>query len=254
MRWRSDTPQQLIPAGLRRAALALIAVSAAITVVLGALFWHHTTGSALDNWVERHVQTGNGFGPGGGGHRGVRLLLMPFGMLGNTPLLGLGTAFLVYCCLGLRRYRGAIMLGASVIISSALSEEILKPIVERTRYGSLSYPSGHATAAFALAAAIIVLLVRPPGTRMPVSMRVVLGSLTALAACSIAVGLTGIHYFTDTIGGAGVGIAVTLAIALLLDRFDVVSSPPGELAAAELAQSSEEPQSSQEPQSAAVVS
>jgi len=105
-----------------------------------------------------------------------------------------------------------------------LSEEILKPIVDRTRYGSLSYPSGHATAAFAVATAIIILLIQPPGSRMPVSMRVVLGLLTTFTACTIAVGLTGIHYFTDTIGGAGVGISVTLLIALLLDRFDVIAT------------------------------
>jgi membrane-associated phospholipid phosphatase len=224
MKLESAVPQRLLPDRFKTAALVIVCLSAAVTAALGVLFAHHTTGSALDNAIERYVQTDNGFGPGGGGHRGARMLLEPFGMLGSTPLLGLATAFLVYCCAGLSRYRGALMLAASVIVASVLSEEILKPIVDRTRYGSLSYPSGHATAAFAVATAIIILLIQPPGTRMPVSMRVVLGLLTTFTACTIAVGLTGIHYFTDTIGGAGVGISVTLLIALLLDRFDVIAT------------------------------
>lgn len=237
MTWRPDVEQRLLPAQFRTAVIVIICCCAAVTAALGIMFAHHTTGSTLDNAVERFVQQGQGFGPGG--RPGARWLLLPFGMLGTTPLLGLVTAFLVYCCLGLRRYRGAVMLAAGVILGSALSELVLKPIVDRTRYGSLSYPSGHATAAFAVATAIIVLLVQPPGTRMPVSMRVVMGVLTTGIACAISVGLTGIHYFTDTIGGAGVGISVTLLVTLLLDHFnfagrraaDVQAPRPAESAA-----------------------
>jgi membrane-associated phospholipid phosphatase len=41
-----------------------------------------------------------------------------------------------------------------------------------------------------------------------------------LAAVAVAVALVGLgqHYFTDTVGGAAVGTAVTLGIALILDR------------------------------------
>jgi membrane-associated phospholipid phosphatase len=237
MTWRPDVPQRLLPARFRTAAIVIICACAAVTAALGLLFAHHTTGSALDNAVERIVQGGQNFGPGGGpGGPGARRLLLPFGMLGTTPLLALVTVFLAYCCLGLRRYRGAVMLAAGVILGSVLSELVIKPLVDRTRYGSLSYPSGHATAAFAVATAIIVLLVQPPDTRMPVSMRVVLGVLTAGIAGTISVGLTGIHYFTDTVGGAGVGISVTLLVTLLLDHFNV-AGPRAEVQAPRPAES-----------------
>jgi membrane-associated phospholipid phosphatase len=225
MTWRPDVPQRLLPPRFRTAAIVISCGCAAVTAVLGIMFAHHTTGSALDNAVERIVQSDQNFGPGGSG---PRRLLLPFGMLGTPPLLALVTVFLVYCCLALRRYRGAVMMTTGVILGSALSELVLKPIVHRTRYGSLSYPSGHATAAFAVATAIIILLVRPPGTRMPVSMRVVMALLTAGIADAISVGLTGIHYFTDTIGGAGVGISVTLLVTLLLDHFDFAAARPAE--------------------------
>ena len=234
---RPDLPQRLLPARFEIAAIVIICGCTAVTAALGLMFAHHTTGSALDNAVERIVQGGQNFGPGG---PGPRRLLMPFGMLGTTPLLGLVTAFLAYCCLGLRRYRGAVMLATAVILGSALSELVIKPLVDRTRYGSLSYPSGHATAAFAVATAIIVLLVQPPGTKMPVSMRVVMGVLTAGIAGAISVGLTGIHYFTDTIGGAGVGISVTLLVTLLLDRFNV-AGPRAEVQAPRSAESATVP-------------
>jgi membrane-associated phospholipid phosphatase len=227
MKLRSDVPQRLLPDRFRRSAIVIICASAVVTAALGVMFAHHTTGSSFDNTVQR-VLNGNGngnFGPGfrPGPRSGPRQLLQVFSLLGSTPVLAMVTVLLVYCSAGLRRYRGALLLASSVIIGSGLSELVLKPIVDRTRYGTLSYPSGHATAAFALATAIIILLVRPPDARMPVSMRIVISCLTAAAACGIAVGLT-VHYFTDTIGGAGVGIAVTLLIALLLDRFDILAA------------------------------
>jgi membrane-associated phospholipid phosphatase len=51
-------------------------------------------------------------------------------------------------------------------------------------------------------------------------------------AATIAAGLVEIHYFTDTIGGAGVGIAVTLSAALLMDRFSFLGERAPQAAAA----------------------
>jgi membrane-associated phospholipid phosphatase len=213
---RPAVSQQLLPGGFRRAAIATICVAAAVVAGLGALFAHHTQASAFDNAVSNVIQGNGGFGPGG--PSGPGFLLRPFGYLGSTLPMALLTALLVYCCLALRRYRGAVLVAASVILASSVSEFVLKPIIDRTRYGSLSFPSGHATAIFAIATAIAVLLIRPPGTNMPTSMRRVLATLTYTAAAAGALGLVEIHYFTDTIGGAAVGTGVTLAIALALDR------------------------------------
>ncbi|HUD77963.1 MAG TPA: phosphatase PAP2 family protein [Streptosporangiaceae bacterium] len=234
-RLRPAVPQQLLPARFRPAAIAVVCVGAAVTAILGIVFAHHTQGSALDNTVANFLQTNGNFGPGGPGRPGgggIGVLIRPFGMIGSTEPLILFTVIVVYCCLALRRYRGAVLVAASVLIASGLSELVLKPIIDRTRYGSLSYPSGHATAAFALATAIVVLLARPPKTNMPRSMRVVLAVLTMGTAATIAAGLVEIHYFTDTIGGAGVGIAVTLSAALLMDRFSFLGERAPQAAAA----------------------
>jgi membrane-associated phospholipid phosphatase len=217
---RRAVPQQLLPASFRRPAIIVSCVAASVVASLGALFAHHTVGSAFDTAVANVIQGGGGGDPGGPG-----FLLRPFGMLGSTLPMALLTALLVYCCLALRRHRGAVMIAASVVIASSLSEFVLKPIVDRTRYGSLSYPSGHATAVFAIATAIAILLIRPPGTNMPASMRVVLAVLSYVTAVAAAFGLVEIHYFTDAIGGAGVGIGVTLATALTLDRLGTSREP-----------------------------
>ncbi len=92
-------------------------------------------------------------------------------------------------------------------------------MVLRPAVGEQLLPARFRRAAiFAIATAIAVLLIRPPGTNMPPSMRIVLAVLTYAAAVAAAFGLVEIHYFTDAIGGAAVGTGVTLAIALALDR------------------------------------
>jgi membrane-associated phospholipid phosphatase len=59
--------------------------------------------------------------------------------------------------------------------------------------------------------------VRP---RLPAALRLLLALAAVLAAGAVAVALVGlgIHYFTDTVGGAAVATAVVLATALILDR------------------------------------
>ena len=132
---RPAVREQLLPGGFRRAAIAAMCVSAAVVASLGALFAHKTQASAFDNAVSNLIQGNGGFGPGGPGGPGY--LLRPFGMLGSTLPMTLITALLVYCCLALRRYRGAVMVAAGVVVASSVSEFVLKPIIDRTRYGSL---------------------------------------------------------------------------------------------------------------------
>jgi membrane-associated phospholipid phosphatase len=64
-----------------------------------------------------------------------------------------------------------------------------------------------------------VLLIDPPATKAPASMRIVLALVSLGFGVMVALGLVAarFHYFTDTIAGAAVGIGVTLATALALD-------------------------------------
>lgn len=196
---------RLIPPRFRPAAIVIVAACVITVAVLGALFHDGTIPDALDkaifSWVRPH-RTG----------------LDPLAAVGDTVPMGLLTVVLCYCCLALRRYRGAIMVGLAVPVASGITE-LLKHLIHRVYIDFLSFPSGHTTATFALITCIAVLLINPPATKAPVSMRVVLSVVAAGFGAMVALALVAIrfHYFTDTIGGAAVGIGVTVAIALALD-------------------------------------
>ena len=195
----------LIPPQFRLAALLIVAACCITVGVLGALFYHGSTPDALDKAVFRSVWP----------HRAG---LDPLIVVGDTVPMTLLTAVLCYCCLALRRYRGAIMAAVAVPLASGITE-LLKHLIHRIYASFLSFPSGHTTATFALITCIAVLLIDPPATRAPASMRIVLALLSLGFGVMVALGLVAIrfHYFTDTIAGAAVGIGVTLAIALALD-------------------------------------
>lgn len=215
----------LIPPRFRLAAIVIVAACVITVGVLGAVFRDGTTPDALDkavfSWVWPH-RTG----------------LDPLVVVGDTVPMGLLTAVLCYCCLALRRYRGAIMVALAVPIASGITE-LLKHLINRVYIDFLSFPSGHTTATFALITCIAVLLIDPPATKAPASMRVVLAVVAAGFGAMVALALVAIrfHYFTDTIGGAAVGIGVTVAIALALDlaaaridRGEATASRPAEAA------------------------
>jgi len=129
------------------------------------------------------------------------------------------------------RPRGAVFAAVSVTAAVLLTERVLKPLIDRTAQGHLEFPSGHATATFALAAVCAVLLAAPPRLRLPGAFRLCLALAAILIAGAVATAVIalGYHYFTDTVGGAAVGTAVVLATAFIVDRF----SPGGrELGAA----------------------
>lgn len=95
---------------------------------------------------------------------------------------------------------------------------MLKPYVNVGQAIVHSFPSGHATSMFALAAICAVLLVDPPRRRVPGVIRLLL-VLMALLAAAVAAAMVaiGAHYFTDAVGGAAVGAGVVLACAFALD-------------------------------------
>jgi membrane-associated phospholipid phosphatase len=195
----------LIPLRFRLAAFVIVTACCITVGVLGALFYHGSTPDALDKAVFRSVWP-------------HRTGLDPLVTVGDTVPMTLLTAVLCYCCLALRRYRGAIMVALAVPLASGITE-LLKHVIHRIYVSFLSFPSGHATATFALITCVAVLLIDPPATRAPASMRFVLALLSLGFGVMVALGLVAarFHYFTDTIAGAAVGIGVTLAVALAID-------------------------------------
>jgi membrane-associated phospholipid phosphatase len=131
----------------------------------------------------------------------------------------LAAAVLIGACLITRRLRGAVLTAVSLPAAIVVTEFVLKPLVGRTLGGFLVYPSGHTSRAFAFATVIAVLLLGSQRPTWPSPVRAALALAALLAAAGVAVAVTAIsyHYFSDTIGGAAVGVGTVLATALALD-------------------------------------
>lgn len=217
-RWASLTagarqpgrPRPLLPAPARLAALPLITACVAVIAVGGTRYQHQDRPGrldrAVDDWLLAH----------GGAHQLAVLLVAQLGVA--IPVAVMAGA-LIAACARRRRWRGAALVAVAVPVASALTELLLKPLFGRTIRGFLSFPSGRATCAFAIAAAIAVLLASPAAPRLPGRARLglaVAGFAVASAVAAAAVVMR-FHYFTDTIGGAAVGTGTVLATALVLD-------------------------------------
>jgi len=215
----------LLPRPLRLPAAVLLAVCVAVTVLLAIGFAGHTQPSRLDAAVDPALQDSLGR---------VIVLLNVVDVAGTLIPVSLMTLALTVACLVTRRWSGAVLALVATPAASAGTEYVLKPLVDRTLRGYLSFPSGHATAMFALAATCAVLLLDPPGHRVSGAIRLLLASLALLAATTVALGMVArlSHYFTDAVAGAAVGTGVVLACALTLDRLGRRS--PGQLHAGEV--------------------
>jgi membrane-associated phospholipid phosphatase len=201
-------PGLLVPGPLRRRAVALLAACVAVTVVLGVRFAGYGLPDWLDLTFDPRIQARLARFPA------LLNRLADVGTLGPVAVM---TLALVLACAVARRWLGAALAVAAVPVATGLTEYVLKPTVGEAI--GQSFPSGHATSMFALAATCAVLLAGPPGGRVPGGARLLLALLAIGLAAAVAVAMVaiGAHAFTDAIGGAAVGTAVVLACALALD-------------------------------------
>ena len=129
------------------------------------------------------------------------------------------TAGIVVACLLAGRLNGAVLAAAAVPVAIGLNDGLLKHLVHRTYLGVLTYPSGHTSAVFALAATVTVLLVVPPRPTRARVLRVLIPVAACVLGVVVAIAVIGLrwHYFTDTVAGAAVGIGTVCGLALILD-------------------------------------
>ena len=200
----------LLTVSARLWAGVLLAFCAVLVTVLGALYAYESTSDRLDRAIDSPII--NWFGA----HLGLGEWLISPG----SPLpAGVLSATIVVSCLLAGRLNGAVLAATAIPVADALNDGLLKPFVHRTYLGVLTYPSGHTTAVFALAATVAVLRMVPLQRGRAGVLRMPLTAAAYVAACVVAIALIGLrfHYFTDTVAGAALGTGTVCGLALLLD-------------------------------------
>jgi membrane-associated phospholipid phosphatase len=189
----------------------LLACCAIIVVALGALFAHQASPDGLDRTIDAPFITWFA------SHRGLGLWLVAPGSL--VPAAALTAVVVAWCLLG-RRLNGAVLAALALPVGEGLNDGLLKPVVQRTYLGALTYPSGHTTAVFALVATVTVLLLGAPREGRAAAWRVVVPAVACALALVVVIALLGVqfHYFTDCVAGAALGTGTVCGLALILDQ------------------------------------
>jgi membrane-associated phospholipid phosphatase len=194
----------LLPPAARPLAVIIVAISVLVLAVQGVWIRHGMETSWVDVTVNAKVVAALGGHP-----LLLALLVWPGEPVPFTAIAAaLALAFLLR-----RWYLGAALVAISVPLATAVTELLLKPLIGGTSWGN-PFPSGHVTSVFALATALTLLLAREPRR-----LRLVLAFAAFLLAGAVAIGVIGarMHHFSDTIGGAAVGIGTVMLTALVLD-------------------------------------
>jgi len=227
-RQRLLAARPLLPPGMRWWAAVLAAGCVVVTACLALAFGHQGRADPLDAVVDARIQGLLDSYP-----RPLHLVSRLGGLLSVAEL----TAALVLACLVTRRWRGAVLAALAVPVAMTLTEFVLKPLVGRSIHGYDSFPSGHATAMFALASICAVLLANPPRSRLPRAVRLMLvaGAVLVAVAVPVAMVAQGFHYFTDILAGSAVGVGTVLLITFLIDLAQPAARAPRGTAAEDAA-------------------
>jgi membrane-associated phospholipid phosphatase len=199
----------LYPAA-RRPAGALAIAGVIVATALGLALSGHSHASLVDGWVDGHLDA----------RLGGRPHLADVIYLGDPPWVVVICTAAVAACLLARRFRGALLVAIAVPVAGGLTDRILKPLVDRTTsLGTPVFPSGHTAAVTTMAVAAVLVLTGPGRPPLPAALRWLLsaGLLALIPWVAVGLVISHYHYFTDTVGGAGVGTAVALGTALGLD-------------------------------------
>jgi membrane-associated phospholipid phosphatase len=205
----TEPGEPLLAASARPWVGALVVGCAVLVAVPGVLFAGQRTADRFDHAVDAPIVAWF--------TRHQRLALWLVAPGSPYPAIVI-SAVIVAACLLARRPNGALLGAAAVPVAEVFSEKLLKPLVDRT-LGGISYPSGHTTAIVALAATLTVLLLGPVKRPRARPARAAILAAAYAVVAGVALGLIGLrwHYFTDTAGGAAVGVGTVGGLALILD-------------------------------------
>jgi len=188
----------------------LLAGCVIVVAGLGDVFSGQTRADGFDNAVDSPFITFFA------GHYHLLTWLAFPGTL--VPAIVISVVAAAWCVL-VGRLNGAVLALAAVPAATALDDDLLKHVFDRTYLGALTFPSGHTTSIVSLTAMLAVLLLVPPqraGTRLARVLVVAVGCVVSALVASAVIALRW-HYFTDTVAGAAVGVGTVCALALILD-------------------------------------
>ncbi len=134
--------------------------------------------------------------------------------------LAIMIAVLACVCLALGRRKLAVLAVVGPVLTG-VATSVAKPVIDRTKNGDLSYPSGHMGSAVALSIVVALLVVSLLGARRWATVVAIAVPILWSATVGIAMTVTNYHYWTDAVGGFCVAVAVVLGLAVLID-----SRPP----------------------------
>lgn len=200
----------LLSPAIRPWAAWVLAACAVIAPLLGVVFAHQTRADPFDRVVDAPIITA---------FRDHRVTAYWLVHLGSELPAALLCAAIVIACLVTGRLGGALLAALALAGSEGITEKLLKPLFHRTYLGSVSYPSGHTTAIFALVTTVAVVLLAPPRPARARALQYLVLAAACVLAVAVPIGLMGLrwHYFTDTVGGAAVGLGTVVALAFILD-------------------------------------
>ena len=210
------SPQRPLLIAQRRRTLLIVTVAVVIAASMGVRY----AGDSHPAWLDQIAVSVS-----------RQWLLMPRGLAmalidvyDPVPLTIL-IVVLAGLCLALGRRRLAVLAVAAPVVTGLITV-IAKPVIERTKNGDLSYPSGHMGSAVSIAVVVSLLLVSLLGTRWWVRVLAFLVPVVWGGAVGLAMTETNYHYWTDAVGGFCVAVAVVLGLAVLIDSRPWRRSPP----------------------------
>jgi membrane-associated phospholipid phosphatase len=203
----------------RLLAMVIVAVAALITGALGVRY----AGDSHPAWLDQvALSMAREWFPM---PRGLAMVVIS----SYDPVpLGVLIIALAAVCLAVGRRELAVLAVTGPVLTGIVTT-VVKPVIERTKNGDLSYPSGHMGSAVAIAVVVGLLLVSVLGARRWVSAVAVAVPVLWGATVGLAMTVTNYHYWTDAVGGFCTAVAVVLSLALLIDRRPLRTSGSGHL-------------------------
>jgi undecaprenyl-diphosphatase len=137
----------VLPAYLRRPAVVLIVLALLVLTVLALRYAHQEAAGRLDRTLDGYLRTQL---------RRDQRLTGALVTLAQPPQAAIVLAAVAGVAALARRWSGVILTLGGTLSAVTITEVILKPLVERLRYGHLTFPSGHTSAVAAIAIATAI--------------------------------------------------------------------------------------------------